>query len=264
MPVFGIELPASPELLPQAAEFCRRNSLRFMEGSVTFPLPEDMGDTEILPPGKSLPLKMGDPEEMERFLRSLAPGQPVLLTAGSRRELEALAFWVNYWLNRQSSSGELWDIYDKDRRLTGRLHPRGEDLGPGEYHLVVHVWIRDSHGRYLLTKRSPNKGYGGLWESPGGAAQAGDDSLSACLREIREETGLILEPALGRVVESYRGDHYFCDVWLFEQDFSLEDVALQPGETCDCRYACREDILEMQRLGLFVPFERLEKVLDAK
>ena len=114
---------------------------------------------------------------------------------------------------------------------------------------MVHVWLRNSAGEYLLTRRSPNKGYGGLWESPGGAARAGDDSLSACLREIKEETGLSLEPDRGRIVKSYRGDRYFCDVWLFRQDFSLEDVVLQEGETCDCMRASAQEVLELHRRG---------------
>ena len=264
MPVFGIKAPSDPELLSDAAEFCRRSGLHFLEADSLPSGPGELRGTELLPPGSALSLKPGEPREMADFLAGLSPEQPVLLEAESRDELEALALWVNAWLNRQSAAGELWDVYDENRRPTGRLHPRGESLKPGDYHLVVHVWIRDSLGRYLFTRRSPNKGYGGLWESPGGAAQAGDDSLGACLREIREETGLTLEPELGRIVESYRGDHYFCDVWLFKQDFSLEDVVLQAGETCDCRYACREEVLELHRQGLFVPFEHLESVLEAK
>lgn len=264
MPVFGIKAPSGPELLLNAAEFCRRNGLHFLEADPLTAAHGELWGLELLPPGNALSFKLTEPQEMADFLASLPPRQPVLLEAESREELEALTLWVNNWLNRQSAAGELWDVYDENRRPTGRLHHRGESLKPGDYHLVVHVWIRDSLGRYLLTRRSSNKGYGGLWESPGGAAQAGDDSLSACLREIHEETGLTLEPEQGRVVESYRGDHYFCDVWLFKQDFSLEDVVLQAGETCDCRYAFREEVLELHRQGLFVPFEHLEKILDAK
>ena len=253
MPVFGIKLPQSPQLSSRAAEFCRSHGLRFMEADAAS-LTRAAEGLELLPAGSSVRLRPGLREDMDAFLDSLAPLQPVLLEAESREELEKLALYVNHWLNRRSSAGELWDIYDGERRFTGRVHPRGEELEPGDYHLVVHVWIRDRQGRFLLTKRSPNKGYGGLWESPGGAARAGDDSLSACLREIKEETGLELEPDKGRVIKSYRGEGYFCDVWLFDQDFSLEEIALQEGETCDCRRATAGEVLELHRQGLFAPF----------
>lgn len=41
------------------------------------------------------------------------------------------------------TSGEIWDLYDKDHRLTGKTHKRGEPLEDGEYHLAVLAWIGD-------------------------------------------------------------------------------------------------------------------------
>lgn len=264
MAIFGMKAPEDRSRLIEAAAFCRHNGLRFMElgAEEIKSLTRQPEDILLLPEGESVYLREGSHEEMEALLDSLRPEQPVVLLPGSQESLPAFALWVNCWLNRKSGGQELWDVYDKDRRLTGRLHPRGKELGPGDYHLVVHVWIRDSQGRYLLTKRSPNKGYGGMWESPGGAAKAGDDSLTACLREISEETGLSLKPERGRVIKTYVEDHFICDVWLFEQDFSLEDVVLQPGETCDKMYAVKEEILKMHREGRFVPFQFIEEVLN--
>ena len=266
MPMFGMAAPHNPAQLPAAADFCRHNGLRFLAlpGDCLAALPGELGGTALLDAGQCVHLKEGSHREMEAALETLAPDQPVILLPESRETLPAFALWVNCWLNRQSGGQELWDVYDANRQPTGRLHPRGQELAEGDYHLVIHVWIRDSHDRYLLTKRSPNKGYGGMWESPGGAAQAGDDSLSACLREIREETGLQLDPARGKIIKTYQEDHFICDVWLFRQDFALEDVVLQPGETCDKRYATREEILEMHEEGRFVPFQFIEEVLAAE
>ena len=39
---------------------------------------------------------------------------------------------------------ELWDIYDKNRNLTGRQMHRGSEFGNGDFHLVVHVCIFNS------------------------------------------------------------------------------------------------------------------------
>ncbi len=41
---------------------------------------------------------------------------------------------------------ELWDVYDENRNLTGKTISRKKFLsGNGEYHLVVHIWIKNSN-----------------------------------------------------------------------------------------------------------------------
>lgn len=166
------------------------------------------------------------------------------------------------WMNLQSNPGELWDVYDENRCKTGKLHRRGDPLKKGEYHLVVHVWIRRSDGRFLLTKRSPDKGFPNLWESTGGSALAGDDSLQAALREVREEMGLTLDPAFGERILSAREADYFRDVWLFRQDFALEDVVLQPGETVDKMLASTGEIRSLVEQKQFVPYDYLDALLS--
>ena len=170
--------------------------------------------------------------------------------------------WVQGWRNVQTSSDELWDIYDKDRNFTGRTQRRGEALASGDYHLTVHVWLQHTDGRFLITKRAPNKGYAGLWECTGGSALAGDDSLTAALREVREETGLTVCPENGQIILSYQGWDWFTDVWLFRQSFELDSVVLQPGETCDYQWATAQQILEMNQREEMVPFRYLKDFLN--
>jgi 8-oxo-dGTP pyrophosphatase MutT (NUDIX family) len=157
------------------------------------------------------------------------------------------------WLNLQSSADEIWDVYDKHRELTGRLHRRIDPLPPGDYHLVVDIWILNSDGKFLVTKRSPNKGFANMWECTSGSAVAGDDSLTAALREVKEETGLILHPSAGKRAFTVYGDEFFLDIWLFRQNFELSDVVLQEGETCDAKIASQNEILTMIKKGEFVP-----------
>lgn len=169
---------------------------------------------------------------------------------------------IQEWLNKQSNAEELWDIYDADRNLTGRFHRRGDFFEDGEYHLVVHVWLMNSNGEFLLTKRTPNKGFPNMWATTGGSALAGDDSLTAALREVKEETGLIADPACGSCVINYRRGDNFVDIWLFRQDFNLDDVVLQEGETCDRMYAKADKIKELINNGMFVPYSYLQQLLD--
>ena len=170
--------------------------------------------------------------------------------------------YVQGWLNQRSCPDELWDIYDANREPTGKQHRRGVPLKPGEYHLVVEAWLLNSRGEFLITKRSPDKGFPNMWESTGGSACAGDDSLTAVLREVREETGLVLDPDRGQLLFTLKRRDSFKDVWLFRQDFDLEDVVLQPGETTDRRCAAPEEILRMRSRGEFVPFDYLERIFD--
>ena len=161
---------------------------------------------------------------------------------------------VQYRLNINTNAQERWDVLDEQRQPTGRTHPRGVPLPQGDYHLVVLVLLQNDNGEFLTTRRAPNKGYPNMWEFTGGSALAGDDSLHAALREMREETGIELDPACGRVVATEQWSDSFCDVWLFRQNFDPSAVVLQEGETTAAMAASREQILQMEREGEFIPF----------
>ena len=166
------------------------------------------------------------------------------------------------WLNMQTNADELWDVYDENRNLTGRLHRRGDFLEEGDYHLVVHVWLLNSKGEFLLTKRAPNKGYPNTWETSGGAAQAGDDSLKAALREVQEETGLTAFKENAERIYTFKREEDFCDVWLIRQDFDLNNVVLLPGETIDKRYANIDELKSLYRNKELVPYAYMEDFLS--
>lgn len=167
---------------------------------------------------------------------------------------------VQGWLNMQTAKGEPWDVYDGERNLTGRTMRRGEPIAAGDYHLVVYVWVKNAAGEFLLTRRAPNKGYGNLWECTGGSAVAGEDSRTAAVREVREETGLSLDPAGGALVHTYRREDAFCDVWLFRQEFDLAGVTLQEGETVGARSASRDEVLTLYREKELVPYAWFEEI----
>jgi 8-oxo-dGTP diphosphatase len=52
--------------------------------------------------------------------------------------------------------------------------------------------IKDGRGRLLLIKRGHAPG-AGLWSLPGGRIEPGETDTEALVREIREETGLVIE-----------------------------------------------------------------------
>ena len=76
---------------------------------------------------------------------------------------------------------EFWDIYDKDKKPTGRTMKKNDwILKDGEYHLSVLGVIHRPDGRFLITQRVMTKAWApGWWEVSGGAAQAGESSFTA-------------------------------------------------------------------------------------
>ena len=60
---------------------------------------------------------------------------------------------------------------------------------------VVAVALIDRAGRVLMQRRRLQAEHGGLWEFPGGKVEPGETLVSALLREVLEELGLVLEPS---------------------------------------------------------------------
>lgn len=168
---------------------------------------------------------------------------------------------------------EIWDLYDEKRKLTGRTHIRGEELPDGCYHLVVHVWIRNSRGEYLISQRAADRPtYPLKWECVGGSVIKGEDSLHGALREVKEEVGISLPAESGRVVytktRGYVDGRRFndiMDVWLFEYDGDADLANADTKEVADTRWLKAADIRKLYNdselvdtLGYF--FDKVEKV----
>ena len=64
----------------------------------------------------------------------------------------------------EETMAELWDIYDENRRKTGKIAERDVyKFKKGEYHIVVTGIIFNTKREILISKRARWKKYGGLW-----------------------------------------------------------------------------------------------------
>ena len=140
---------------------------------------------------------------------------------------------------------EFNDIYDGQRRLTGRLHRRGDRWRKGEYGLVVCVWVYDGKGNLLLTRRAPEKTFAGTWENSGGAAKAGETSRQAIARELFEETGIRADESEFELLGTGRDHISFFDYYCLHRQVALDQIVLLPGETDDVKWATFEQVHEM-------------------
>ena len=163
---------------------------------------------------------------------------------------------------------EYWDIYDADKRKTGRVMKRNDwILKDDEYHLSVLGVVATPDGRYLITRRVMDKHWApGWWEVPGGGVLAGEESFEAVIREVKEETGLDVADAEGGYVFSYHrenpgtGDNYFVDIYRFVLDFSEDDVKLQTEEASEFRLAWPEQIRQLAGEGIFLHYDSINRV----
>lgn len=64
---------------------------------------------------------------------------------------------------------------------------------------IVAAGIVIEHGKVLLSRRKKGSHLAGLWEFPGGKAEAGEDPRAALRRELEEELGITTR--IGEIVE---------------------------------------------------------------
>ncbi len=153
---------------------------------------------------------------------------------------------------------ELWDLYDIDRRKTGEIHPRGQHIPAGRYHMVVHVVIFNPAGQMLIQQRQPFKeGWPNMWDvTVGGSAITGDDSRTAAQREVLEEIGLALDLSgeLPKITLPFRNG--FDDIYTLVMDVDLSALTLQESEVQAVKWADRAEVLAMLEDGRFIPYHR--------
>lgn len=158
---------------------------------------------------------------------------------------------------------ELWEIYDKCRKKTGRTMKRGKNFGEGEYHLVVHIWPMNAKGEFLIQKRQENVAWRpGIWAATGGSAIAGETALEAAIRELEEELGITgFEESMEFMMEIKRHDS-LCSIWLIPCEASVGELTLQKEEVSDAKWASREDIHRMIQEETFYAYDYLEMLFQ--
>ncbi len=144
-------------------------------------------------------------------------------------------------------TNEVWDIFDADGNPTGRTTPRGNcTLKHGEYHLVVHIWVVSSDGRFLIQRRSDTKKLmPGEWAATGGAAIAGEDSFTAASRELLEELGIPSSKENLKLLVRFKRRNSFQDVWGIISDVAVADLKLQKSEVAEARWVSGEELRKM-------------------
>lgn len=148
---------------------------------------------------------------------------------------------------------EIWDAYRIDGSEAGCDLVRGKPIPVGLYHLVCEVLVIHIDGSYLLMQRDFNKeGYPGMFEATcGGSALKGETPYCAALRELKEETGIIVNQ-LTQINKTY-GDTAIFYNYLCVTDCDKYSVKLQEGETISHNWVSKDEFLKFINSSESIP-----------
>ncbi len=148
---------------------------------------------------------------------------------------------------------EYWDVCDRTGRKLGYTKRSDEEFLDGEYHLSASVWIADSRGRLLIQKRSVSKRNGAsLWSITGGKVRAGECSIEACVREVKEELGFALDEQDIRFLYRSIGSDILFDDYIIIRDLPIEKAHLEVSEVSEIRWADLDEIRTLCHNGKFM------------
>lgn len=104
----------------------------------------------------------------------------------------------------------------------------------------------------LVTQRHPDKKAGGQWEFTGGGVLAGETTLLAASREVKEELGVCLDEAELKLHEVYKYRNYFMDIYVVRKDLKDEEVILDKSEVVDWTWLSKSEIEQFIETGKMV------------
>jgi len=156
---------------------------------------------------------------------------------------------------------EIFDLYDKDLNLLDKKMIRGGTNEDGEFHLVVHIWIKNSEGKYLIqqrnkeTDRTPNQ-----WACTGGAVTTGEDSITGAIRETEEEIGIrFTKEEMVRVGRFFSegSTNYITDLYVIKKDVLIKDCVLDINEVKQVQYFTLKEYRELVKNKMAWEYEEL-------
>jgi len=160
------------------------------------------------------------------------------------------------------------DILDEQGKPTGESCLKSEAHRKGLLHPTVHVWLYTPDGRVLIQQRGKNKAtHPLLWDvSVAGHVSAGEKIVTAAIREVEEEVGLILSETDLEPLETFKAVHkiaedfidaelhhiFLCQLsvplnQLKKQESEVEDLALVP------LFKFAEETWGLASVGKYVP-----------
>lgn len=140
---------------------------------------------------------------------------------------------------------ELIDCLDEFGNKTGVVKKKSDVKKDGDYHRVIAVLVINGDNLLIHQRSNNKKVYPNLWSLfVRGHIQAGESSLDACKREIKEEIGIdINEDELEFIYtlkEEAKSKDYienmFYDTYILRKNIDIKDITIQKEELNDIKF----------------------------
>jgi len=164
---------------------------------------------------------------------------------------------------------EIWDAYDKHGNKLGFDLYRDHPIPNGVYHFVVEIYAVTEQKEILITQRHPDKSWGLKWEITGGSIVKGETPEQGAVRELEEETGIVvnaseLHPVYTMIRDDAPSIYRGFVVFIMKNETTIR---LQDGETIDYRYVPYPEFKQFIKSDEYVPtvrerFQQFESSFD--
>ncbi len=162
---------------------------------------------------------------------------------------------------------EYFEVYNEKGESLHKVVERGTKLKKGEFFLVVHVWLQNPFGEYLIQQRAkPTDPTPFQWATTTGIPNVNESLEDAAVRETKEELGLTLdkhELKKCRVITTTQSKYQtITHVYRATIQASLDALKLDGNEVKAVRFVNLKTILAMIDKGGFWDYRKL--LNDAK
>ena len=145
---------------------------------------------------------------------------------------------------------EYLNAFDRDGKPVGKVERQeAHSENAGVFHKAVWIWFLNSKGEVLVQQRSKFKRQGPLkWDFPSaGHVDCGEDLLTTCVRETKEELGIKLpKNRFEFLFETCKEKGWeFGETYLVLADISISEMKLQPEEVADAKWLPFEEFKEL-------------------
>ena len=105
--------------------------------------------------------------------------------------------------------------------------------------------------KFLFVERSEGTSRSGQWCPPGGGCKEGESLEDACIREVKEETGL--DVTVENLIHKNESFNYFSCILVSNN----QEIVLKANECSNYQWVSPESLL---KLGMIMELKRMKKV----
>ena len=140
---------------------------------------------------------------------------------------------------------EYLTAYDVDGNKVGKISiEEAKSDNPGVYHKGVWIWFVNSKGEVLVQQRSKNMPSPLKWSFIGGHVDYGEDSLTTCVRETKEEIGInVPKENFEFQFKIIRENKWqIAETFIANLDTSIAEMKLCPNEIEQVKWLSLDDL----------------------